>query len=149
MQELIASGDIYQANLTFNAAVAVGGHPMRPIQRLRSGLAGTLWRAAVHRFAVDFEFFARIILPSGRANADRAADEGHVRRAVSMRQTMRERAETLRNDPKNRAENLMITDLLRNDLSRVADNVQVPALFAIETYPTVLQMTSTITADSA
>jgi para-aminobenzoate synthetase/4-amino-4-deoxychorismate lyase len=56
------------------------------------------------------------------------------------------RAETLRNDPKNRAENLMITDLLRNDLSRVGDNVQVPALFAIETYPTVLQMTSTITA---
>jgi len=56
------------------------------------------------------------------------------------------RAETFRNDPKNRAENLLITDLLRNDLLRVGDNVQVPALLAIETYPTVLQMTSTITA---
>jgi anthranilate/para-aminobenzoate synthase component I len=54
----------------------------------------------------------------------------------------------LRADPKECAENLMIVDLLRNDLSRVArpGSVQVEALFAIETYPTLHQMTSTITA---
>ena len=58
------------------------------------------------------------------------------------------RARTLAADPKNRAENLMIVDLLRNDIARVAQtgSVQVPALFDVQRYGSVLQMTSTITA---
>src|SRR5687768_18577337 len=57
--------------------------------------------------------------------------------------------EALRSDPKQRAENLMIVDLLRNDLSRLSKpgTVKVPALFEIETYPTVLQMTSTVVGE--
>ncbi|WP_229255449.1 aminodeoxychorismate synthase component I, partial [Duganella phyllosphaerae] len=59
-----------------------------------------------------------------------------------------ERARALAADPKNRAENLMIVDLLRNDFARVATtgSVQVPALFDVQRYGSVLQMTSTITA---
>ena len=58
------------------------------------------------------------------------------------------RARALAADPKNRAENLMIVDLLRNDIARVAQtgSVQVPALFDVQRYGSVLQMTSTITA---
>lgn len=59
-------------------------------------------------------------------------------------------AETLANSAKDQAENLMIVDLLRNDLSKIADldSIAVPQLFTIEKYPTVLQMTSTITAQT-
>lgn len=51
---------------------------------------------------------------------------------------------------KDRSENLMIVDLLRNDLSKIAhlNSIKVPELFTIEKYPTVLQMTSTITAET-
>lgn len=59
-------------------------------------------------------------------------------------------ADHLRISPKERAENLMIVDLLRNDLSRIAEvgSVQVPSLFDLQALPTVWQMTSTVTARS-
>lgn len=57
-----------------------------------------------------------------------------------------ENIEKLYTSPKNRAENLMIVDLLRNDLSRISDSfmVTVPELFSIERYSSLLQMTSTV-----
>ena len=58
-----------------------------------------------------------------------------------------EAAQKLQQSPKELAENLMIVDLVRNDLSRLAlpDSVKVPQLFSVEAWPTVWQMTSTIT----
>lgn len=60
----------------------------------------------------------------------------------------RENSRRLYHSEKNRAENVMIVDMIRNDLGRIAHygSVRVPSLFDIETYPTVLQMTSTVEA---
>ena len=57
----------------------------------------------------------------------------------------------LHHSEKNRAENVMIVDMIRNDLGRIAQigSVQAPRLFEVERYPTVLQMTSTVTAQTA
>ncbi len=60
----------------------------------------------------------------------------------------REQANWLHNSIKNRAENVMIVDMIRNDLGRIAEigSVQAPELFKIEKYPTLFQMTSTVQA---
>jgi len=145
VQALIAAGDIYQANLTFPAEVPVAGHPLQLYRSLRAGsrapwgalvFTGRLWLLS---FSPELFFTLRgraLTARPMKGTARRGGDAGADRAAAAA----------LAADPKNRAENLMIVDLLRNDLSRVATDVAVPALFAVETYPTVLQMTSTITA---
>lgn len=73
--------------------------------------------------------------------------KGTMPRGKSERED-RANKEFLQNDIKNRSENVMIVDLLRNDLSKIAQkaSVKVPKLFEIHTYPTLFQMTSTISA---
>jgi para-aminobenzoate synthetase/4-amino-4-deoxychorismate lyase len=63
----------------------------------------------------------------------------------------KEQSEWLQNSAKNRAENVMIVDMLRNDLGRIAEigSIRVPQLFEIERYPTLWQMTSTVTAKTS
>lgn len=142
---LIAAGDIYQANLTFAATVPVAGHPLALYARLRAGsraphgalvFTGSLWLLS---FSPELFFRldgAALTARPMKGTATRGTDAGEDAALAAG----------LRADPKTLAENLMIVDLLRNDLSRVAHGVQVPALFEVETYPTVLQMTSTVTA---
>ncbi|MGG0718503.1 aminodeoxychorismate synthase component I [Robertmurraya massiliosenegalensis] len=73
--------------------------------------------------------------------------KGTVKRGRTFSEDI-ERREWLRNSEKNRAENVMIVDLLRNDLGIISEpaTVKVESLFDIERYPTVHQMTSTITS---
>jgi len=74
--------------------------------------------------------------------------KGTVKRGATPEED-RAHAEWLYHSEKNRAENLMIVDLLRNDLNRIArtGTVRAEKLFEIERYPTVHQMTSTVTAE--
>ena len=73
--------------------------------------------------------------------------KGTVKRGRTTQED-KEQMDWLRHSVKNRAENVMIVDMLRNDLGRIAEigSVHVPELFTIEKYPTLFQMTSTVQA---
>ncbi|MGB5077991.1 MAG: aminodeoxychorismate synthase component I [Sphingorhabdus sp.] len=146
IQEYISAGDIYQANLTFPLSAQYGGDPLALYAALRmraaAGYGGVIWTGERHYLSFSPElFFAlkanRVTTRPMKGTAKRCTDPADDRVA----------AEHLRSDPKQRAENLMIVDLLRNDLSRVCEpgSVAVPELFHVESYPTVHQMTSTVT----
>jgi para-aminobenzoate synthetase/4-amino-4-deoxychorismate lyase len=145
VQALIAAGDIYQANLTFPARLAFSGHPLALHARLRAANAAPqgalVFDGARWLLSLSPELFFR--LEAGVLTA--RPMKGTARRGATAAEDAG-RAAALASDAKNRAENLMIVDLLRNDLSRVGDGVEVPALFEVETYPSILQMTSTVTA---
>ena len=143
----IEAGDIYQANLTFMAEARAFGDPRALFAALRARAAapygallfdGACWLLSLspeHFFsAKGGTLSARPMKGTARRLDDPAADAAA--------------AAALAADAKQRAENLMIVDLIRNDLSRVAapGSVAVPALFRVETYPTIHQMTSTVTA---
>jgi para-aminobenzoate synthetase/4-amino-4-deoxychorismate lyase len=146
VQDYIHAGDIYQANLTFPLSADYAGDPLALYAALRgrakAGYGGIIYTGDAHYLSFSPElFFAlkdqRVTTKPMKGTATRQADP----------QRDSDVAELLRTDPKQRAENLMIVDLLRNDLSRVcaAGTVAVPELFHVESYPTVHQMTSTVT----
>ena len=147
VQALIAAGDVYQANLTFPATVAIAGDPLAAYAAVRPRAAAG-WGAIVATGSETILSFSPelFVALDGRTLTARPM-KGTARRLADPAADARAAA-ALAADPKQRAENLMIVDLLRNDLSRVAapGSVAVPALFAIERYPTVHQMTSTVTA---
>ncbi|WP_157220008.1 aminodeoxychorismate synthase component I [Flavisphingomonas formosensis] len=150
VHEWIAAGDIYQANLSFRASVPFAGDPLALYARLR-GTSRAGWGGIVHTGAhwllsSSPELF--FTLDAGRLSA--RPMKGTVRRDPDP-EADRAAATALVADAKQRAENLMIVDLLRNDLARVAKpgSVAVPALFTLETYPTLHTLTSTVTAQLA
>ncbi|GAA0488246.1 aminodeoxychorismate synthase component I [Parasphingorhabdus litoris] len=150
VKDYIIAGDIYQANLTFRADARHAGHPLALYaairDRAKAGYGGVIFDGQNWMLSFSPELFFAI--KDGRITAKPM--KGTAVRVSDANADAAVRAE-LQSDPKQRAENLMIVDLLRNDLSRVAEpgSVQVPDLFHVETYPTIHQMTSTVTANLA
>ena len=158
IQEAIRAGETYQVNYSYRLHGQAYGSPVGLYRRLRA--------------LQPVAFGAYIQLPGAEAQHPRDAETTHVlscspelflrhedglltarpmKGTASRTRTPEADSETARHlslDVKNRAENLMIVDLLRNDLGRIAQtgSVRVPDLFAIEPYPTVFQMTSTVQA---
>ncbi|MGV8867321.1 MAG: aminodeoxychorismate synthase component I [Janthinobacterium svalbardensis] len=150
IHDYIVAGDTYQVNYTYRLRFDAFGSPLALYARLRA------------RQPVPYG--ALVMLPDGRALLS-LSPELFVRHAQGelmarpmkgtapaappeqMEENVR-RAAALAHDPKNRAENLMIVDLLRNDIGRIAvtGSVKVPALFQVTRYSSVLQMTSTVQA---
>ena len=147
VREHLFAGDFYQANLTFGCDVAVGGSPLALFARLRrSALAG--WSGLF----VDGDDAIVSLSPEQFFTIKDGVIEARPMKGTAARladaEADRAAANQLATDEKQRAENLMIVDLMRNDLARVAvaGSVEVPELFSVETYPTVHQMVSRITA---
>ncbi|HTJ97764.1 MAG TPA: chorismate-binding protein, partial [Rhodocyclaceae bacterium] len=150
IQDLIKAGDTYQVNYTLPYRFRYNGSPaalyraLRQTQRVE--FSAFLNFPEAHVLSLSPELFLsrsgkQILTRPMKGTAGRgstAAEDAAI-------------AEQLRNDPKSRAENLMIVDLLRNDLGRIAltGSVKVPSLFDIETFETLQQMTSTITGELA
>ncbi|HYD94584.1 MAG TPA: aminodeoxychorismate synthase component I [Noviherbaspirillum sp.] len=148
IHDYIEAGDTYQINYTYRLRFDAFGAPADLYRRLRA------------RQPVPYG--ALVMLPGGQAVLSLSPElfmrhNDGVLTARPMKGTAAasgdaatdaQRAAALAADPKNRAENLMIVDLLRNDLGRVArfGSVSVPKLFAVDRYSSVLQMTSTVHA---
>lgn len=147
VEALIAAGDTYQVNLTFKARFTLEGDPValyRDLARKQPVAYGALIRADDHW----------VLSRSPELFVARQGDrlfarpmKGTMRRGRTLAEDAAQRA-ALAADEKNRAENLMIVDLLRNDLGRIAEigSVRVTDLFTVETYRSLHTMTSGIEA---
>ncbi|WP_372872828.1 aminodeoxychorismate synthase component I [Shewanella sp.] len=150
VQAYLHSGDCYQINLT---------------QRFEAGYQGDEWQAYLALRSANkgpFSAFIRLeegsILSISPERFLKLADgkvetkpiKGTQPRSSDIRQDAAN-AEHLRQSAKDRAENLMIVDLLRNDIGRVASpgSVAVPKLFEIESFPAVHHLVSTVTGELA
>lgn len=148
IHDYIGAGDTYQVNYTYRLRFDAFGSPQALYARLRArqpvpygALIALPDGGAVLSLSPELfvrhqggELLARPMKGTAPASDD---DAGNARRAGALAA-----------DPKNRAENLMIVDLLRNDLGRIAvtGSVAVPALFDVQRFASVLQMTSTVRA---
>lgn len=150
LREAILAGDIYQANLTYQLAGSYRGDPAALYAALRpagaAGYGGLIFDGAHWLLSFSPELFVAL----NGAEAKVKPMKGTRPRAASP-EADRASAQELAASPKDRAENLMIVDLMRNDLARVAKagSVRVDAPFAVESYPTVHQMVSTVRAELA
>ncbi|MBZ9677540.1 aminodeoxychorismate synthase component I [Mesorhizobium sp. ES1-1] len=148
LHQHIRQGDCYQGNLTFPVHAQWSGDPLAAFdalterQPVKYGALITLGdpivlsRSPELFFEIDRE--GMIETHPMKGTAPRGANGAEDERQKDF----------LRNDEKNQAENRMIVDLLRNDISLISEvgTLEVPALFRVETYPTVHQLVSDVRA---
>lgn len=148
LHQSLRQGDCYQGNLSFPIHADWEGDPLALFQLLTA-------RQPV-RYASFIDLGSPIILSRSPELFFEVSEDGWVE-TLPMKGTMPRGStpaqddalkEALRTDAKNQAENRMIVDLLRNDISRISvvGTLDVPELFKIESYPTVHQMVSRVRA---
>ena len=145
--EYIQAGDVYQINLTFPMHGQYSGTAWNLYQALRSRQPGR-YGGVISLGGPDIiSLSPELFFQKTDLHMAMRPMKGTVRRQADPVQDAAAR-DAMRKDIKSQAENLMIVDLLRNDLSRISQtgSVKVPELFALETYPTLHQMTSQVHA---
>jgi len=149
IKERIAAGDTYQINFTFRLLARFTGDPLALMRTVYAGQAGP-WSAYIDMgthavCSASPELFFK--LNDGRLEC--RPMKGTAPRGYWPDQDAA-RGEALRASEKNRAENVMIVDMVRNDLGRVAKvgSVRATRLFDVERYPLQWQMTSTVVGEA-
>jgi len=152
IREYIAAGDVYQVNLSQRFHAPFAGSPLELYRRLRARNPAP--------FGAYLEFgdaTVASISPERFVRVDGATRTVEARPIKGTRPRGRSPAtdtglgRELLHSAKDRAENIMIVDLLRNDLGKVCrpGSVRVPSLFALESHPTVHHLVSTVTGELA
>jgi para-aminobenzoate synthetase component 1 len=147
IKEWIEQGEVYQINSTFSLDVVTQGAAQTLYRQLAnqhpSAHAAFIEDDAQTILSFSPELFLQrsgktLVARPMKGTAPRSSDPSEDRRL----------GKSLQQSEKNRAENLMIVDLLRNDLGRIAEpgSVVTPALFSLEAYPSVWTLTSTVQA---
>ncbi|PIF29569.1 para-aminobenzoate synthetase/4-amino-4-deoxychorismate lyase [Acidovorax sp. 56] len=155
IQQAIGNGELYQVNYTAPLQGTLQGHAADLFAALHraqpQGYAACIDAGPEQVLSVSPELFfdwqEGLDSPEGEGPLLARPMKGTAPRGATPEQDAAHAA-YLRTAPKERAENVMIVDLLRNDVSRVAlpHSVRVPALFATQALPTVWQMTSDVVA---
>jgi len=147
IKHFIAAGDTYQVNYSFRLKSPFRREPIDLFLQLAAA------QPSRHAAYIETETFAvcsaspeLFFSLEGRSIVARPMKGTMPRELTSSEDA--QQAKRLHTSEKDRAENVMIVDMMRNDIGRIAEigSVEVPFLFTVERYPTVWQMTSTVQA---
>jgi len=143
IQEWIKAGDTYQVNHTYRINGQLNGSPLKAYEILRQKQPGPFGAYIDHSNGWVLSCSPEWFLQKSNGSLMTKPMKGTAKVGESS-------SEELHDDVKNRAENVMIVDLLRNDLSKISmpGSVKVPNLFEVQQHGDVLQMTSTISSIS-
>jgi para-aminobenzoate synthetase component I len=145
IQTYIHAGDCYQVNFAQRFSSQFKGDPLAAYLRLRAALPSPFSAfMQLEQGAVLCLSPERFIQIKGNCVETKPIKGTMVRGKTPQEDS--ENAEVLKASAKNKAENLMIVDLLRNDLSKTCTHVKVPALFALQSFANVHHLVSTVTA---
>ena len=147
IRDYIEAGDTYQVNFTFPLAGRSSGDPFNWFRKIAES-QGAAYSAYIDIGTHTILSFSPELFVERRGKTLITRPMKGTLARGRWTEEDRERAEQLRSSLKDRAENVMIVDLLRSDLGKIAEtgSVAVTELFAVEYLNRVLQMTSTITA---
>ncbi len=147
VKEAIARGQSYQLNLTqeLNLHTELSGIELFKILKKEQNTKYTMYLKNEDMEILSFS--PELFFKSKKREITTKPMKGTSLKGKNKKETHK-RAKILQNDSKNRSENVMIVDLLRNDLAHIAKakSIKVARLFEIESYKSLLQMTSTIRA---
>lgn len=147
IRDYIRAGDTYQVNYTYRLNADFDGDPWRAFLRLIAAQHDTYGAFIDTGDHVVCSASPELYFRLDGSRIESKPMKGTAARGLTLEED-REQARALRASAKERAENVMIVDMVRNDLGRIAHtgSVKVPALFTVEKYPTIWTMTSTVEA---